>query len=264
MFNLTPTVRNLLIANVLFLIAQQSLLPLITQVGSLYPIGSPYFFPWQFFTYMFLHAGWGHLIANMFGLISFGPLLEQRWGASRFLTFWLICGVGAGLLYEGVRGYEMHKMEVARQEFHQSPTGGDFANFFRSYFPDATGYESLAGALERNPQNQEYINAATKAVDGAVIETRDSPNGGMLGASGALFGILFAFAYLFPNTELMLLFFPFPIKAKYFVFLYALYELYNGVHRTPGDNVAHFAHLGGLLIGFLVLKFWERGRERFY
>ncbi|GAB3856515.1 hypothetical protein GCM10028822_29000 [Hymenobacter terrigena] len=86
----------------------------------------------------------------------------------------------------------------------------------------------------------------------------------MLGASGALFGILFAFAYLFPNTELMLLLLPFPIKAKYFVFLYALYELYNGVHRTPGDNVAHFAHLGGLLIGFIVLKFWEQGRERFY
>ena len=249
MFNLTPTVRNLLIANVAFFLAQTSLLPLITQVGSLYPIGSPYFFPWQFFTYMFLHGSWGHLLANMFGLISFGPLLEQRWGASRFLTFWLVCGVGAGLLYEGVRAYEGHKMEQARQEFHQSPSGADFANFFRAYFPDATGYETLAGALQRNPQNQEYISAATNAVDGAVTETLDSRSGGMLGASGALFGVLFAFAYLFPNTELMLLFFPFPIKAKYFVFLYAAYELYAGVHRTPGDNVAHFAHLGGLLIG---------------
>ena len=264
MFNLTPTVRNLLIANVVFFLAQTSLLPLITQVGSLYPIGSPYFYPWQFFTYMFLHGSWGHLLANMFGLISFGPLLEQRWGASRFLIFWMICGVGAGLLYEGVRAYEGHKMEQARQEFHQSPTGADFANFFRNYYPEATGYETLASALQRNPTNPEYISAATNAVDGVVTETRDSRSGGMLGASGALFGILFAFAYLFPNTELMLLFFPFPIKAKYFVFLYAAYELYAGVHRTPGDNVAHFAHLGGLLIGFVVLKFWEGGRERFY
>ncbi|WP_210518073.1 rhomboid family intramembrane serine protease [Hymenobacter terricola] len=264
MFNLTPTVRNLLIANVVFFLAQTNFLPLLTQVGSLYPIGSPYFYPWQFFTYMFLHASWGHIISNMFGLISFGPLLEQRWGAARFLTFWMICGVGAGVLYEGVRGYEMHKMEQAREEFHHSPTGPEFSNFFHSYFPEATGYETLAEALQRNPQNQEYINSATAAVDGVVTEVRDSPQGGMLGASGALFGILFAFAYLFPNTELMLLFFPFPIKAKYFVFLYAAYELYNGVHRTPGDNVAHFAHLGGLLIGFLVLKFWERGRERFY
>ena len=264
MFNLTPVVRNLLIANAAFFLAQTSLLPLLTQVGSLYPIGSPYFYPWQFFTYMFLHGSWGHILANMFGLISFGPMLEQRWGASRFLTFWIICGVGAGVLYEGVRAYEGHQMEQARQEFHQSPNGPDFANFFRSYFPDATGYETLAGALERSPKNPEYIQAATAAVDGAVTETRDSPRGGMLGASGALFGLLFAFAYLFPNTELMLLFFPFPIKAKYFVFLYAAYELYAGVHRTPGDNVAHFAHLGGLAIGFVVLRFWERGRERFY
>ena len=264
MFNLTPTVRNLLIASIVFLVAQMSLLPLLTQVGSLYPIGSPFFYPWQFFTYMFLHAGWGHLISNMFALISFGPLLEQRWGASRFLTFWMICGVGAGLLYEGVRGYEGYRMEQARQEFHRSPSGADFQDFFRTYFPDATGYETLAGAMERNPQNAEYTQAATNAIDGAVEETRNSRNGGMLGASGAVFGLLFAFAYLFPNTELMLLFIPFPIKAKYFVLFYGLYELFKGVHRTPGDNVAHFAHLGGLLIGFLVVKYWEGGRRSFY
>jgi membrane associated rhomboid family serine protease len=264
MFNITPTVRNLLIANGVFFLAQMSLLPLLTQVGSLYPIGSPYFYPWQFFTYMFLHASWSHIIFNMLSLVSFGPLLEQRWGASRFLTFWLICGVGAGLLYEGVRGYELHKMEQARQEFHHSPTGGDFSNFFRSYFPEATGYETLAAALQRNPQNAEYIDAATQAVDGAVTETRDARNGGMLGASGAIFGLLFAFAYLFPNTKLIIFPLPIPIAAKYLVFGYTLLELYRGVHRVPGDNVAHFAHLGGLLIGFIVVKLWEGGREKFY
>jgi membrane associated rhomboid family serine protease len=264
MFNLTPTVRNLLIANVIFLVAQNSLLPLLTQVGSLYPIGSPYFFPWQFFTYMFLHAGWGHLISNMFGLISFGPMLEQRWGATRFLTFWLICGVGAGLLYEGVRGYELHQMEVARQEFRQSPSGADFAKFYETYSEGSyPGYETVARELQQNPNNPGLIQSATNAVDGLAREITTSPRG-MLGASGALFGILFAFAYLFPNTELMLLFFPFPIKAKYFVLFYGLYELYAGVHRTPGDNVAHFAHLGGLVIGFFVVKYWEGRRERFY
>jgi len=264
MFNLTPTVRNLLIANVIFLVAQNSLLPLLAQVGSLYPIGSPYFFPWQFFTYMFLHAGWGHLISNMFGLISFGPMLEMRWGASRFLTFWLICGVGAGLLYEGVRGYELHKMEQARQEFHQTPNGPDFANFFRNFGEGYTGFETQARDLQLRPTDPVLLQQATKTVDELAQAITTSPRGGMVGASGALFGLLFAFAYLFPNTELMLLFFPFPIKAKYFVFFYALYELYAGVHRTPGDNVAHFAHLGGLLIGFIVVKFWESGRERFY
>ena len=264
MFNLTPTVRNLLIANVLLFVVQSSLFPGLTQFGSLHPLGSPYFQPWQFATYMFLHGGWGHLLSNMFGLISFGPLLEQRWGAQRFLTFWLICGIGAGVLYEGVRYFEINKMEQARQEYHRDPSGGAFAEFFRDYLPDANGYQSVASALQRDPQNQELIKSTTQTVDEIVTETRDSPRAGMLGASGALFGILFAFAYLFPNTELMLLFFPFPIKAKYFVFLYALYELYSGVHRTPGDNVAHFAHLGGLLIGFVILKVWERGRGQFY
>jgi len=266
MFNLTPTVRNLLIANVVFFLAQTSLLPLLTQVGSLYPIGSSYFFPWQFFTYMFLHApgNWMHLIFNMFGLMSFGPLLEQRWGASRFLTFWLICGVGAGLFYEGVRGYELYKMDQARQEFHSDPSGANFAAFFHAYLPEANGYEAVARELQAHPGSPEYVSSATQTIDAIVSESRNSPHAGMLGASGALFGLLFAFAYLFPNTELMMLFFPFPIKAKYFVFGYSLLELYQGVHRTPGDNVAHFAHLGGLLIGFIVIKFWERGRERFY
>jgi membrane associated rhomboid family serine protease len=265
MFNLTPTVRNLLFLNIGFFLIQQNVPAVhLTQLGSLYPFGSPYFQPWQFLTYMFLHGSWGHLISNMFGLISFGPMLEQRWGGPRFLTFWLICGLGAGGLYQGVRYYENAKMEQAAAEFHRQPTGGDFANFFRSNFPEANGYESLARGLQQNPQNADYIDAANKAVDGVVEEVKNSPYAGMLGASGALFGVLFAFAYLFPNTELFLLFFPFPIKAKYFVFFYALYELYSGVHRTPGDNVAHFAHLGGLLIGFIVLKFWERGRQQFY
>ena len=264
MFNITPTVRNLLIINLAFLVAQQSLLPLLTQIGSLHPIGSLYFYPWQFFTYMFLHAGWGHLIANMLALLVFGPMLEQHWGASRFLTFWLICGVGAGLFYDGVRGYEIYRMEQAQQEFHQSPSGADYSHFFETHVPEASNYEPMAIALVQEPQNQAYIAQATREIDEVVAIIRSSPNGGMLGASGAVFGILFAFAYLFPNTEMYMLFVPFPIKAKYLVFFEAMYELYAGVHRTPGDNVAHFAHLGGLLIGFIVVKYWEGGRRSFY
>lgn len=267
MFNLTPTVRNLLLANIIIYLLQVNLRSVpITELGSLYPLGSPYFHFWQFFTYMFLHdpLSWLHIASNMFGLISFGPLLEQRWGGQRFLAFWLLCGVGAGVLYEGVRTYELHKMEVAAQEFHQSPSGGDFANFYKTYFPGARGYEILAADLERNSRNPDTVAMAAQAIDAAADEARNSPQAGMLGASGALFGVLFAFAYLFPNTELMLLFPPIPMKAKYFVFFYGLFELYSGVHQAAGDNVAHFAHIGGLLIGFIILKFWENGRARFY
>ncbi len=263
--DITPTVRNLLLANLFFFLVQQYLPGLHpTQLGSLYPLGSPYFYAWQFVTYMFLHADWGHIIGNMVGLIIFGPMLEHKWGAQRFLTFWLICGFGAGVLYEGVKFYEINRMEQAAAEFHRQPTGGDFADFFRTNFPQANGYETLARELQRNPQNPDYISAATQAVDGVVEEVKNSPHAGMLGASGALFGLMFAFAYLFPNTEIYRFPIPFPIKAKYLVFFYTMYELYAGVHRTPGDNVAHYAHLGGLLIGFLVIKYWERGRQQFY
>lgn len=262
MFNLTPTVRNLLIINVLLLVIGNSMSQLpIVEYGALYPIGSPLLRPWQFLTHMFLHGGWGHLIGNMFALISFGPMLEQRWGAQRFLTFWLVCGVGAGALYEGVRYREISKMEQARQDYHRDPSGGAFREFFDDYLPGAQGYTSVAADLQRHPQDPARIASTTQTIDAIVAETLESP---MLGASGAVFGILFAFAYLFPNTELFLLFFPFPIKAKYLVFFYTMYELYRGVHRTPGDNVAHFAHLGGLVIGFVILKVWERGRGQFY
>ena len=264
MFNLTPTVRNLLIANILFFLAQSNFLPQITQLGSLYPLGSPYFKAWQFLTYMFLHGSWTHLLFNMFGLISFGPMLEQRWGGTRFLTFWLICGFGAGVLYEGTRFYESARMETARTEFSAHPTGGDFADFFRTYYPDARGYETLAAALTRNPNDAVLRQSAVQSVDSLVNEVRNSPNGGMLGASGALFGVLMAFAYLFPNTKLIIFPLPIPLAAKYVIFGYAALELFQGIHRVPGDNVAHFAHLGGLLIGFVVLKIWERTNPDFY
>ncbi|MFC7670022.1 hypothetical protein ACFQT0_23620 [Hymenobacter humi] len=112
-------------------------------------------------------------------------------------------------------------MEQAQQEFRQDPSGANLAEFFRQNFPDQKGFEQVAAEMTKNPNDREYISSANTALD-AVVE--QSYKSGMLGASGALFGLLFAFAYLFPNTELFLLFIPFPIKAKYFVFMYAAYE----------------------------------------
>lgn len=265
MFNLTPTVRNLLLVNLAVFLAQENLRSLpITQLGSLYPLGSPFFHVWQFFTYMFLHGSWWHLLGNMFGLMSLGPLLEQRWGGQRFLTFWLVCGVGAGLFYEGVRAYELTQLENAYQEVLASPDATSYDTFMQRVGLKREVYNAEATALQRNPNNQPLRQAVLDNVRQLHEAIFNSPLGGMLGASGAVFGIIFAFGYLFPNTELMLLFPPIPMKAKYFAFLYALFELYSGVHRVPGDNVAHFAHIGGLLVGFIILKFWESGRARFY
>lgn len=262
MLNLTPMVRNLLLLNVAMLLLEATgVLGSVGRLLALYPWTSGLFYPFQHLTYMFMHAGVGHLFSNMFGLFSFGPLLEMRWGPQRFLAFWLICGLGAGVLYGGIRQYEIGKMQADRNAFVEHPTGVGYSDFFRDYYPQAGGYELVANALQSEPGNTRLVQGAVRTLDEIYDQANNSP---MVGASGALFGILLAFAYLFPNTELMLLFIPFPIKAKYFVAMYGLYELYAGVQRAPGDNVAHFAHLGGMLFGFLLLKYWERGRSRFY
>ncbi len=267
MFNLTPAVRNLLIANIVVYLLQVNfrVFP-VTLLGSLHPIGSDYLHFWQFFTYMFLHDpnNWMHLLGNMFGLVSLGPLLEQRWGSQRFLAFWLICGVGAGVFYEGVRAYELNKIKTTYAEVVASPDAVTYDAFMREVGVNREAYNAAASALQRNPNDQELRQGIVANVKMIYEEIINSPASGMLGASGAVFGIMFAFAFLFPNTELMLIFPPIPMKAKYFVFFYALFELYSGVHRVPGDSVAHFAHIGGMVVAFIILKFWESGRSRFY
>ena len=191
MFNLTPTVRNLLIANIVLLGISSGLqqVPLI-EYGAMFPFASQLFQPWQLITHMFLHAGWGHLIGNMFGLISFGPLLEQRWGSQRFLLFWLICGFGAGVLYQGVRAYELRPLAEMHQNIINNPTGGEFADFIRK--TENTSLYAIddlatAGALERSPNNpalrEQVINRSQEIYESVLA----SP---MLGASGALFGLL--------------------------------------------------------------------------
>jgi membrane associated rhomboid family serine protease len=259
MFQLTPTVRTLLIINVALFFLRSQFEAQVTVLGALYPIGSVYFQPWQFLTYMFLHSGIGHLLSNMLGLVFIGASLENVWGPKRFLTYWLICGVGAGVLYQGVRAYELHQMNQDRIAFQEQPTDVAYNNFFLDYFP---GYESqsrsMTDMLHDNPTSANTIANAVTSINAAYNTALNSQYSGMLGASGALFGVLFAFGFLFPHEKLVIFPIPIPIKAWLFVTLYTAYELYQGIHPVPGDNVAHFAHLGGMLIGFIVLKIWQR------
>lgn len=259
MFNLTPTVRTLLIINVLVFFLQSQFGAQVNVLGALYPIGSVYFQPWQFLTYMFMHGGIGHLFSNMLGLVFIGSSLEDVWGPKKFLTYWLICGVGAGVLYQGVRAYELHQMNTARTEFQEEPSGLAFSKYYRNFVPGAgASYDAAAAGLQRNPTDQNLISSIKEEVNRLYEEAINSPAAGMLGASGALFGVLFAFGFLFPQRTLIIFPIPIPIKAWLFVTLYTAYELYQGIHPVPGDNVAHFAHLGGMLIGFVVLKIWQR------
>ncbi|MEM6297603.1 MAG: rhomboid family intramembrane serine protease [Bacteroidota bacterium] len=206
MQNLAPMTRNLLIANLAVFVLHWVMPELRWDFTLYYPLMEE-FRPYQLLTHMFTHApGLGHIFGNMLSLFFFGSVLERTFGSNRFLTFYLICGLGATFLFEG------------------------------------------AVALEH------YLVAST--IDGA--------QSAVMGASGAVFGILMAFAMLYPNVEIMLLFPPIPIKAKYFVLIYGAYELYATINRFQGDNVAHLAHLGGMLFAFILVKLWKNELRRGY
>lgn len=259
-FNLSPVVKNLLFINIgVFLVQELLHLPLFEYFG-LYYIHSDRFLPFQYFTYMFLHADFRHLFGNMLGVVVFGPMLERFWGSKRFLTFYFIAGVGASVLFSAVNYYEMSKLQMATVEYVKDPTPGKFVSYIDSF---AEAYYDLefVNSFEENAKNQAYINKSVDFVKEFYTHSSSVP---MIGASGALFGILMAFAMLFPNTELFMFFIPFPIKAKYLVAFYGLYELYSEYVRLPGDNVAHLAHLGGMLVGFIVVKYWNTQRDNFY
>ncbi|WP_420317516.1 rhomboid family intramembrane serine protease [Ekhidna sp.] len=258
---LTPVAKNILIINVaILLLSSMMRLPLNDWFG-LRVIYSTEFAPYQFLTYMWLHGGMWHLFGNMIAVLVFAPMLEMVWGSKRFLIFYLVCGIGAGILYGAADAIEKLPLKNAAEAYMANPSPESFENFVinnKSYINVARAGELIDSYYESSAYEANTVAAVRSIYDGVVT------NGTMVGASGAVFGILFAFAFLFPNTELFLLFPPIPIKAKYLVFFYAMYELYAEFNRMPGDNVAHLAHLSGMLIAFVLLKFWKNDTKKFY
>ncbi|MAJ05279.1 MAG: rhomboid family intramembrane serine protease [Crocinitomicaceae bacterium] len=236
--NISPVVKNLLLINILFYIAQWTI-PSFTQNLELYPISSEDFKPWQLATHFFMHSPYsiGHIFFNMFALVIFGSQLERVWGAQRFLGYYISCALGAAVLHLGVNYYRIHIIEINLSL--------EDLELFRN-----AAYEAFQKGMNFKDPVLAQLNLL-----------HHTP---MLGASGAVFGLLAAFGYLFPNTELMLLFPPIPIKAKYFVIGYAALELYLGVSNNPSDNVAHFAHLGGALVGIIIVLYWGKNRNSFF
>ena len=240
-FEILPTViKNLLIINVLVFIAQltaeaKGLIP--SDNFALHTWQSPYFKPWQFVTHMFMHGSWEHLISNMFALWMFGSLLENLWGPKRFITFYMACGLGAAFC---------HMVALYIETNH----------LLAELYALGNNYDDNAIAFV-----QEYGRGRVRLPDEVLaMQYRQ----GTLGASGAVMGCLAAFGYLFPNTNIYLYFF-IPIKAKWFVLLYAAGDFIAAVAHTAGDNVAHIAHLGGALVGFILVYFWNRtNRRTFY
>ncbi len=243
-FQILPTIiKNLLIINVLVFLAQSTIgngNSFFENNFALHTWQSPLFKPWQFLTYMFLHAGIDHIFFNMFALWMFGSILENLWGPKRFLTFYLICGLGAALCHMTVLYVETQKMLA---EFSTIANSASAADFINKYGPGGN------------------LPISTDIANQVLILNLNEPT---LGASGAIFGCLAAFGYLFPNTYIYLYFF-FPIKAKWFVIGYAAVELYMAIKSSSGDDVAHIAHLGGALVGIILVYFWNKNkRNNFY
>jgi membrane associated rhomboid family serine protease len=260
--NITPVVQNLLIANIALFVVSAYIFPQLNQWFALYYIHSRYFQPFQFLTYMFMHADFWHLLSNMFGLFIFGPLLEQFLGPKKLLILWMVCGIGSGVLYSGYTAYRMDSLKDKVEVFENNPTPDAFNKLVlqnRTFFK-STVFD-FVNDFSRNPSDPNKISQAKQTLN-AIVEIQ--ANIPMVGASGAMFGVLIAFGMLFPNTELFLLFLPMPIKAKYFVLIYGLYTVYNVVINNPTDNVAHFAHLSGLAIGAILVYRWKKDRTNFY
>ena len=263
-------IKNIIIINVIMVVIQYLLGLRGINLGDylgLHYWGSPQFRWWQFFTHMFMHGDpfdvgltIQHIFFNMFGLYMFGTVLENLWGPKRFLIFYLICGFGAALCYLGTLSIQFSIFHNAFLAYQQHPTFEEFAHFTRSHnMMIDPRFLTEWGADKSNP---EYATETIKFLNARYTEMQNVP---MVGASGAIFGVSFGFAYLFPNTELYIMFIPIPIKAKWAIAGYAAIELFSGVSAFKGDNVAHFAHLGGMLFAFILLRIWNKNnRKHFY
>jgi membrane associated rhomboid family serine protease len=223
--NMPPVVKNLLIINLICFLPSLFYSHGFSTDGfdpvatkfGVYYFDSPNFRVWQLLTYMFLHGGWMHILFNMFALYSFGTAVEYLMGSKRFFNFYFICGFGAIAFQMLVQAIEVHSAI------------GTFTLQADTIISDPATYEKIRAVYSSN----------------------------MVGASGAIFGLLIAFGMIYPNAELMIMFIPVPVKAKYIIPVYVVFEIVLGVGQFGGDNVAHFAHLGGAILGFILVKAWR-------
>ena len=263
-----PVVKNIIIINVILFAATQLFIyllhsDLLIRHLALFPVRSNLFEPHQIVTHIFMHANLAHIFFNMFGVYMFGKILEQLWGSKKLLIFYTVTGLGAAFIHLTVNYFQMgHLMKLAN-EFYASPNYVLFNQIVDKYSQGGASNQ-ITDFMQQwfyKPDEPSFIPQAKEIVEYVVSSNLQIPT---LGASGAVFGLLIAFAMMFPDVELMLIFLPIPIKAKYFVPIYALLELFFGVAGFKWDNVAHFAHLGGALFGFILVKIWKRNQFRFY
>lgn len=239
---ITETVKHLLIINIIFFVGSQFVADAYVYLP-MYFFENPLFQFWQPLTSMFMHGNFMHLLFNMFGLYMFGSILERFWGGKKFLFFYISCGLGAALMHQVV----------------------DYYGFYTSYdmlVNNGLTAEEIRTLLDTGTVIPKNASDNTVVIQNAVNTLSSSYKTMVVGASGAIYGILVAFGFMFPNEKLMLMFIPIGIKAKYFIPLLLAYDLISGLKGGSvfglGGGIAHFAHLGGALTGFLMMWYWKR------
>ncbi|QQX76606.1 MULTISPECIES: rhomboid family intramembrane serine protease [Aequorivita] len=235
MGRITDTVKFLLILNVIFFIGTQFTGGTAERLFALYYFENPGFQLWQPLTSMFMHANFFHILFNMYALWAFGSPLEIRWGQKKFLFFYFSAGLGSALIYTLVNYFQLHNGMDALISAGMSP-------------------EQVMDLLNSGKYNTAILDYVSQDTIQGMYNTY---NGVALGASGAVYGVLVAFGMLFPNIELMLIFLPIPIKAKYFIPGIILLDIVFGITGTP-TGIAHWAHIGGALFGFIMAWYWKK------
>ncbi|MEM9685567.1 MAG: rhomboid family intramembrane serine protease [Bacteroidota bacterium] len=240
MRRISDAVKHLLIINVLLFIATQAYGDQMYQWLSLWFPKNENFGFWQLVSHMFMHGNFMHILFNMYALWAFGSPLEQIWGKNRFFFFYFSAGIGAALIHSGVNYYY-------------------FNEGFQALLNAGISEADILSLLNSGQYNTGWYDVASKNVIDNFLSAYSTP---AVGASGAIYGILVAFGMLFPNAELFLIFIPVPIKAKYFIPALIALDLFSGVtgYSIFGAGIAHFAHVGGALFGFIMMWYWKRNQ----
>ncbi|MBT4779108.1 MAG: rhomboid family intramembrane serine protease [Polaribacter sp.] len=234
MGNITETIKHLIILNVILFVVPQFLNLDLTNILALHFPQNEHFGFWQYLTSTFMHGSFGHILFNMYGLYAFGTPLEQMWGKKKFLFFYFSTGIGASIIYTLVNYYQ---------------------------FNDA--FEKLIELGATKMEIMKLMNP-TLIYNDEILQTVNALyNTSALGASGAVYGVLVAFGLYFKEAKLAMIFFPIPIAAKYFIPILLLGDLFFGMTRYSVGNIAHFAHIGGALVGFIIAWYWKKNQFKF-
>ena len=238
---LTDAIKHLIIINVILFVAPQLLKLDFTNILALHYPKNEHFGIWQYVTHMFMHGSFSHILFNMYGLWAFGTPLEQMWGKKKFVFFYFSAGIGAGLIYTLANYYQFNGIYEQLMNFGLSAS--DIQNIL-----NVGSYNDSRILLSNEEMIKFYSLYHTPAV----------------GASGAVYGVLVAFGMYFKDAKLALIFFPVPIAAKYFIPVIILGDLFFGMTKYSIGNIAHFAHVGGALIGFLIAWYWKKNQFKMH